>query len=218
MREFLYEFASLTQWLGSVLIVSASIFKISKRAAYIRILGIYGAGSALFQFAQELVTGKMINKVGDGFTFFEALCLLTLYYVVIPLKSYRYIILSLGIGYILFFFTTEFFFEPQSQSLIRTARDLLLIFSPVMFFYYLLQEMPEDDVLKYPVFWINSAILFYFSGTFVLSIFLTYIMTVMENKMFDLWALRNLFRFSFCLVLVYACFLELKNLNRKQAQ
>jgi hypothetical protein len=74
-----------------------------------------------------------------------------------------------------------------------------------------MRHTPEENILKFPLFWINASTLFYFSGTFVLSLMVGYIIDVLKNDMTGFWAFRNFFRLAFCLVLTYAAWLEWKS-------
>lgn len=83
----------------------------------------------------------------------------------------------------------------------------MILFS-VSYFIYLLRQLPEDDLLKFPMFWINSAIVVFFSGVFVLSYFRDYIVLVLEDDTAGFWAFRNFFSTAYWLVLAYAGWLS----------
>jgi hypothetical protein len=84
------------------------------------------------------------------------------------------------------------------------------------YFFYLLRELPKDDLMQFPMFWINTALLIFFSGTFILSYFREYIVAMMSDRFADYWIFRNFFRFAFCLVLAYAGWLNLKSIRATQ--
>ncbi|MBX2969146.1 MAG: hypothetical protein KF803_07225 [Cyclobacteriaceae bacterium] len=79
-----------------------------------------------------------------------------------------------------------------------------------------MRTLPEEDLLKFPMFWINTAALIFFSGTFILSYLMDYIMAVMRDQFVHFWTFRNFFRFAFCLVLAYAGWLNLKTIRATQ--
>jgi hypothetical protein len=71
--------------------------------------------------------------------------------------------------------------------------------------------------MQVPMFWINSAILVFFSGTFILSYFREYIIVMIGDGIADYWTFRNFFRFAFCLVLAYAGWLNLRTIRATQS-
>lgn len=66
------------------------------------------------------------------------------------------------------------------------------------------------------MFWINTALLIFFSGNFILSYFREYIITMMGDGFGNYLIFRNFFRFAFCLVLTYAGWLNLKTIRATQ--
>jgi hypothetical protein len=81
----------------------------------------------------------------------------------------------------------------------------------------LLRELPQDDLMQFPMFSINTALLIFFSGTFILSYFREYIIAMMGDGFGNYLAFRNFFRFAFCLVLAYAGWLNLQSIREQKS-
>lgn len=57
----------------------------------------------------------------------------------------------------------------------------------IQFFYSILKKPIYDDILKEPVFWINIAVLLYFSGNLLLFLFNNYVLAFSLQKGNFLW-------------------------------
>jgi hypothetical protein len=75
--------------------------------------------------------------------------------------------------------------------------------------------MPSSNITKYPLFWILAAFLFFFAGTFALSLSLDYLVKALRDDVALLWIARNYFRFFFCIVVCYGLWLDLKQLKAR---
>lgn len=201
---------------GSIPIAVCCLIFYKNRPPYIKVLGYYGGLSICFIIGQNIVTGVMINWIGNIWTLSELVLFAILYFLVTNDKTYRNWIILSCLAYILFYAVVFIFFPSYSFSYIRTGRDLILILYALFYFFYLLKKLPEENLLGFSMFWINTAVIFFFSGTFILSFFRDYIVTVLKDDTSGFWAFRNFFRFAFCLVLAYAGWLDLRLIWKKQ--
>jgi hypothetical protein len=212
-------FSVYLQWAGSFIIFVSCLPLLKKRTAYIKILLYYSLASIGFQLAQQFsmvfFKNQGINQIGDGFVIAEAVLFGLLFWVVTEEKIFkRRVAIVLG-AYILYYVISVSFFYSHAHSLIRMGRELVMILFSIGYFFYLLKKLPEENLLKFPMFWISAAIIFFFSGTFALSLMLDYIIQVMGNNLDGFWTFRNFFRFAFCLVLTYAVWLDWRLLKPK---
>ncbi|MBI1769369.1 MAG: hypothetical protein HYR67_13455 [Bacteroidetes bacterium] len=84
-----------------------------------------------------------------------------------------------------------------------------------MYFYFLITQMPTKEITAFPMFWIVAAMLFFFAGTFALSLSLDYLVKVLKNDLAVVWTMRNFFRLLFCLVVSYGLWLDLRQVKAK---
>ncbi|MBX2969147.1 MAG: hypothetical protein KF803_07230 [Cyclobacteriaceae bacterium] len=147
----------------------------------------------------------------------EALILSFLYYQVSNSLVLRRMIIVGVISYVIFYFSAYLYFPTYVFSAIRAGRDLLLILFSVSYFIYLLRQLPEDDLMKFPMFWINAAVVIFFSGVFMLSYFRDYIVLVLKDDTAGFWAFRNFFSTAYWLVLAYAGWLNLQSIRAQKS-
>jgi hypothetical protein len=139
-----------------------------------------------------------------------------LFYLVIHSQGFRKVIIFSVLFYTLLYILAFLSLPKSAHAIVRSARDLQIMLFCMAYFFYLLRELPQDDLMQFPMFWINTALLIFFSGTFILSYFREYIVAMMSDRFADYWIFRNFFRFAFCLVLAYAGWLNLKSIRATQ--
>lgn len=74
-----------------------------------------------------------------------------------------------------------------------SIESIVLIFYSLFFFYYVLKNLVFENLLATPVFWLNTAVLFYFSGNFILFIFSNYMAKSDPMKYMLLWGIIHTF-------------------------
>jgi hypothetical protein len=203
------------QQFGSLIIAALGFMSFSKREKPILILGFYGVNSVFFEVVNE-ITSFRSNIIGDLYTLAEALILLYFFYTLFNSLWSKKFIISIGILYCVLYFVFMAGDWQVTHSAIRMLRDLVLIVCSVLYFYFLMTSMPTTTITGYPMFWIVAAFIFFFAGTFVLSLSLDYLINVLNDDMFYLWTARNYFRFFFCLVVSYGLWLDLRLVKMKQ--
>lgn len=195
----LYKLSSNLQALGSLLLILISTYTIRhNKSIEIKLILVYGCVCILFHIAQ-IAFGRYNNAIGDYFVLFETTLFLTLYYFSIA----RSVTKKLSVIMLLSFYLIFLFYKVDGQDIlgasIRTFRDLILITFSIIYFVYLIRNLPEHSLSRIPMFWINSSALVFFSSTLVLSLTMSYIVIVLKNDFSLFWAFRNVLRFIFCL-------------------
>jgi uncharacterized membrane protein YesL len=109
---------------------------------------------------------------------------------------------------------TFLFFKEQSTSFTRLGRDIVMILCALVYFYYLIRKLPEENLLRFPMFWITASVIFFFCGTLFFSVTADYIVSVLNNDRAGFLAFRNFFRFGFYLMLAYAGWLDYRSVKR----
>lgn len=199
----IYSLSSHFQWLGSFLMVLLVFIRFAHRPMEISIIGAYGIVSGLLQLLQFKANSLHIhsNAIGNIYVLCEVGLLLGLYFITFHNKILR---LAVGIVFVLYLLVYVAILADQvtfHSGSIRTGRDVIMIICAIGFFSKLLKELPQENVLRIPMFWINSSILFFFSSTFILSLSINYIIEMMRDDFTAYWAFRNFLRFLFCVVI-----------------
>jgi hypothetical protein len=206
--------SSHVQFAGSILLAFLCFRNYSRISIPIRTLGYYALSSIIFQSAQEIIAlfnkKQYLNQIGDGFVLAETILLSLVFLFAFKQKFTTRIIIFLIVVYTLFY-VGQLLFNENGYSVVRSGRDILMISLAIGYFYYLIKVQPEKDLVKYSMFWICAGVIFYFSGIFILSLFLSYLTKASANNLVaTLWGFKNLFRAAFCLVLSHAVLLDIK--------
>jgi hypothetical protein len=206
MSDSVYEISNYVQWLGSLLIAALVFYRFPTRTLAITIVGIYGLASFTFQLLQSgsaWLTGSLeyLNPIGDIYVLCETLLLLLLFRAASTQpwtkKQFAYV----AVGYVVVYILLQTFGVHSSRSVIRTVRDLLLIFSAIVYFFQTMKELPSSNLLRLPMFWFAAGILFFFSCTFILSLTMDYIASALADDFSYYWSFRNFLRAFFCALL-----------------
>jgi hypothetical protein len=197
--------SNYVQWFGSLCIFLFALNRSTNKRIEIKIVGAYGLISFLFQLIQTISRyGYSIlpqNAIGNIYVGFEALIILLLFYSILKQKFQRLIIIILTSSFLILYVKVIGAEFLQLSPSIRSSRDVILVFCSLMYFYHLLKELPSTNIFDIPMFWINSSILFFFSCTFILSLFADYIAHEMKDKFYLFWSFRNFSRAIFCMLI-----------------
>jgi hypothetical protein len=78
------------------------------------------------------------------------------------------------------------------QSYIITLCSVLALAYSLIYFDHLLHTSPASDLAKFPFFWINSAIMYYYGMNLFIFIFSTYIFeNLKDNEILIVWIFHN---------------------------
>lgn len=103
----------------------------------------------------------------------------------------------------LFFIQLPFNFNSYSTAL---ASVYILVIS-LTYFYVLIQQLPAESITKLPMFWINTAMLVNYSGTFFVYLTADYLITVLKNDLIDVLMIHHFIGLIFHSILWYALLL-----------
>lgn len=126
-------------------------------------------------------------------TIFEFIFLSIFYYKVIKvnsLKKYYYVAFSLLLLISSYDIYKNGFFS--SDSITVTYTFILLIIQSLATFYMLTQRLTHLNITCSPIFWVNTGVLIYFSGTFFLFLFNDYILKFYPKVQIQLWIINSI--------------------------
>lgn len=213
MMQQLY-LSNYAQQFGSLLILLLGLVLLLKRQLPIQILTIYGALGFAFQLSGDLLAigqpSRYMNLNNNLYILSETLVLLFFFYHVFTTKGLKNMATFFAVAYFLSYFFWLAGHWNDFVSSTRTTRDIIMIICALFYFYYLMAERPTLEITKFPMFWVIASMLCFFSGTFVLSLSLDYLVKTFREDVTVLWTMRNYFRFLFCLVICYGMWLDLK--------
>jgi hypothetical protein len=117
------------------------------------------------------------NAVQNSFTLLECTLLSFIYYLEFKRLLSRRIILILLLAYLVIAFCALFYVTgfTQPNNIISTLESCLMIGLATSFFYKVNSELNIPRLKEYYFFWLNSAVLIYFSTSFFLFLFDEYL-------------------------------------------
>jgi|GEM_PF-2935738 len=137
---------------------------------------------------------KNTNEILHVFTVIE-FSLLSLFFAFFFKKYFNPIVIYISIP--LFFIVAYVDYKinglNSADNFSVSVESFILVIYTLFFFYYVLKNLIFDNLLAQPVFWISTAVLFYFSGNFVLFVFANYMMRVDLDKYLLLWSIIHTF-------------------------
>lgn len=87
-------------------------------------------------------------------------------------------------------------FYSMDDAPLSVASIFLMIYS-LFTFYYILQNTIYLNILNESVFWVNSAVLMYFSGCLFLFIFNSYVLNKSHKLHYELWGINSILNITF---------------------
>jgi hypothetical protein len=183
-----------TQTTLSAIVAMVALFRFKARSTQVKLIGF----SFLLSFVCNLIAlafwhsrSPYIN-VPQNLFFVINFCILTALYYSVLKKSYRvwlFIALSINTSYAvydLFILEKDFMF-----SFVPFIGSFFLITFTVIYFYRLMVELPAIHLQRMPMFWFNSALLFFHSGALFLFAFTSYLINVLGFDILAFWAFHN---------------------------
>jgi hypothetical protein len=198
------EITNYAQWFGSFLIAILAFAKPKNTKKQILIIGIYGLNSVIFQSIQTgafLIAKVHPNPTGNFYVLTETIILLWLFATAFNRKKFTSAIIVIGVLFTLFFLWSALPNLTIIHSNISTIRDIIMIIASMLYFLLSLEDTSEPNSNDMPMFWINAAVLFFFSATFTISLTNNYLVEKFEDQYGYFWGLRNLLRVTFCLII-----------------
>lgn len=110
------------------------------------------------------------------------------YYFLFEKLFFKRLVLGLFVVYIIFSVFDTIYYEPFSTypSNIGFVYSLMVILYSLLFFFEIYEKGEVLYIERHPHFWINSALLIYYSGTLILGLFINYLMyRIPREKFFD---------------------------------
>ena len=101
----------------------------------------------------------------------------------------------------------------QFNTYIKVVEAILLISLSLSFFYQLLKQLTVHRLERLPFFWINSAVLLYFSSSLFVFIYSNYILFYSYELGITIWFIHALFFILFNLILALGLWISPKNSN-----
>jgi hypothetical protein len=136
---------------------------------------------------------------------------ISLYYSALAPKFRLWLWLALAVCVPFSFYDTIIQHKSFVESYSPFTQSIFIITFTILYFYRLLVEMPAVHVQRLPMFWFNSAYLFFHAGTSFLWAFTSYLINVLHNDMLAYWSFHNSLSIFQHLIILIGLFFDLKS-------
>ena len=149
--------------------VFLSFLNYKSKPKYLKILGLLVLTSGL----SDLLSINFIrfnNEINNIYTIIQFFILCSIFYLCFNNVKVKQLLLFSSFLFLIFSVINILLIEgfTSRNTNLRTVSGIFFIIISVYYFNYLLQNQPVDNIIRFPMFWINSAILIYFSGNIFL--------------------------------------------------
>lgn len=120
----------------------------------------------------------------------ETILLLVIYFIIIKSHIWK-LIIPILIGFFIFYTLCFLNFKniKTLDSILLTSESLSVTTLSIIYFHNLLKYHEHKNILSFPFFWINTAVMFYFVGNLFLHLFSSYLQEHALFAFYELWGL-----------------------------
>ncbi len=187
--------------------------KYEAKQSFIRLLGFYLIAS---------LSGTIMSLLSRPLRFNPNYVSVVLSFIEIPLiivvltdamrkrrKTLDYLVI---VSYCTFVLCNAFFIQGGGiNSYTFVLKSIIIIPYALNYFYWLLRELPTTDLHRLPMFWVNTALIIFFSGNLFLFVFTDYLVRVLNDDLMIYWTLHNILAAIEAFMIVVALWLDLRN-------
>jgi hypothetical protein len=200
----------------SAVVAAVALYRFRERDIVIRLIGLaflIGAVLNISPFAFVHLGLRAYNN-------FPPIIFIISYFSLVT-WIYRSQFRNKGVHWILLIFTfimiviiNSLFYQKTSiNSVSYIVLSIVVIIYAILFFYKLMVELPAQHIHHLPMFWINSAFLFYHSGSFFLFACTAYIVEVLKNDLMIYWTFHNVLNIIEHMIILIGLFYDLRSLG-----
>jgi len=183
---------------------------------YIKLLGLLLIASIMATACQFILFEVKVtpNYASTLYHIFELPLLATIYYLATNRTIPRTSVIVIGAAYVLFGMWNLIFIQKQNiNSYTLVVESIIIIFYSLYYFYWLIEKLPTTQLHRLPMFWLNSAWIFFFSGNLFFFVFISYLVNVEKNDLLVYWTLHNILKAIEVLMIVSALWIDLRNIK-----
>jgi hypothetical protein len=180
----------------SAVVASLALVKYSSRGLAVRLIGFVFLAGCLANVASWVLVRTGTFR---GFTNTPApiyliinLCLYSrLYYVEMHRRHGRWFVIVASLFCVFALVNILFIQKTTPNSYTFLFHSGILLTYSLLYFYFLIHDLPSLHVHRLPMFWFNSALLIFHAGTFFLFSFTSYLVNVLKDNLIVYWSFHN---------------------------
>ena len=170
----------------------AGLLRIKSIKGYLVPLFLYVSVSFVTEIINFVLTKSNINNmiVFHFFTIIEFI-LISIFYLLFFKKYLKpvYLLIPIPVFVILAFFDYKINSFNTMDDFTASIGAILLSLYALFSFFFMMRKLIFENILTEPFFWINSGVLFYFSGNLLVFAFYNYICTYQRSYSEAVWAI-----------------------------
>lgn len=170
---------------SSLIVAAIGIFYWNRLEKFLQVFTVLKIVSFLCDSSSKVLlvfAGINPNHISIFYGIAQLLILFWFYYLIFEKPSLKKPFLIVGIGLTLMGIGNWIFSEGQSNAMYTAAIDTsVLLGLSVYYFYHVLKTEGEINILSTPLFWINTGLLIYLSGSLLLFLSADYIIRVLQD-------------------------------------
>lgn len=168
--------------------------------------------AAIISFIAYLHYAKQENNMYllHVYTVFEYIGWTVFYYQFFENKIIKKTFIVLSVLFVVFSIVNTIFWQPLdiNNSHSRSLEGFLLLCFAVAWLYKVFVDSTIKNIEKHPVFWINTAVLIYFAGNFVLFTAQDLLFEITLKEFIVAWTLHGLFLILHYLLISFGIWLK----------
>lgn len=118
-------------------------------------------------------------------------------------KRYKVVLFITGLCVAFFLFNLFYLQKTEIDSYSKTVNSFAVMSFAIFYFFRLIIELPERSVQKIPMFWFNTGFLIYYSGSLLLFLITSYLVTVEQSDLLTFWTFHNILSIVEHLIILY---------------
>ncbi|AYB30506.1 hypothetical protein [Chryseolinea soli] len=196
---------------GVIVVFSFLFFK--RRTLQIKLLGAHFLAPILVYYSLGVfdLRGMQVNVPHNVELLFSFLTITAIYYIQFQ-KRYSRLFLTLGVFFIIFWFTNILFIQKMFfNSFTASFLNFIIMAYCVTYFYRLLIDLPAQHLQQVPMFWISTGFLVQGAGAFFLYLFTDYLTKFFFNDVLIYWTIHNLMGIFQLILVIIGVSIDLRN-------
>ena len=170
--------------------MAIGLVKFSHRSNLLKVLWIL----TFFAFVLDVLSASVtsfVNEFGNAYRLPEFILLLCIYYFAFEGKA-RTAFIIIGLVYVCFFLAGLYLLQGKANAISTTVSSLVFIIFSILYFFKLLSHLPTTQIQGLPMFWVNTAVLVYFAGSFFVFLLRNYLIEVLHDNQIVYWSFHNI--------------------------
>ncbi|MGH1384643.1 hypothetical protein [Kordia sp.] len=173
------------------------VFRYKRFNTTFKLIALLLVSAGVFALIGNILHRQAINNmvISHLYTIVEYICWSLVYIRLFDTKVVKKLVISSIFLVITFSIVNIFLWQPLDvyNSYSKTVESAFLLCFAIGWFYKIFVDQSIRRLEIHPVFWINSAVLIYFSGAFLLFVTNNFLLEIPLIEYFEAWALHGIF-------------------------